>query len=216
MQIEEKLTDELVTASTIASLAKQCTALLDQPPHTQVRGLARLCQQLSQQYQIAPGTCQDRNWWRLFNQAGIRLREALDQAKEEQYQGLNDQEVEHAYFVLIHVAYFFTPGGVVEALWPQLPEEPDGHQHAKPPANEALRVAFGTAPQASASAQGRQRRNYLLRRLQHALGRNAPCRDTSIELGEPAMSDSISLEKETAQLPPAAPRRFSDGTHPGC
>jgi hypothetical protein len=216
MQTEEKLTAELGTTSTLASLAKQCTALLDQPPHIQVIGLTRLCQQLSQQSQVAPETCQDRNWWRLFHQAGIRLREALDQAKAQDYQGLTDQETEQAYFVLIHVAYFFMPGGAVEAMWPQLRDHSGDQQQAKPPANEALRVTFGTATQASASAQGQHAINWMRQRFNRLLGRNTLCRDDAVGMGESGMSDPVALEKETAHLPPAAPRRFSDGTHPGC
>jgi hypothetical protein len=124
MQREEKLTEERVTTNTNAALAEQGSALEHQPPQAQVRGLARLCRQLSQQYQFAPDTCLERGWWRLFNQAGSSLRDALDHVKAQEYQGLSDEEAEQAYFLLIHVAYYFAPGGVAETLWPLLKDEP--------------------------------------------------------------------------------------------
>lgn len=127
MYLEEHLVRE-PTTSTIASLAEQCAALLTEPPDAQVRGLARLCQQLSQQYQQAPETCMERTWWRLFNQAGIQLREALERARAENYARLSDREAGRAYFLLIHVAYFFEPGGIAEALWPLLTVEPEDQQ----------------------------------------------------------------------------------------
>lgn len=123
MQTTEKPASELATTNTALAAADQLSALLDQPTEVRVRGLARLCQQLSQQYQEVGAASLTRRWWRLFNQAGIQLREALDRAKTEGYPELHDQELEQAYFQLIHVAYFFTPGGVAQTVWPLLPAD---------------------------------------------------------------------------------------------
>src|SRR5262249_16288017 len=123
------------------SSAKTYAALTTLSPQAQVRGLARLCQQLSQQYQSAPDTCLERSWWRRLNQAGILFQKALDQAKAAKYHGLDDQEVEQACFLLIHIAYFFAPGGVAETMWPLLPAEEE-EQHVQFPAREALNGAF--------------------------------------------------------------------------
>lgn len=146
MYIAEQSPRDQVTTSTPLAPEKRLMALLDQPTEARISGLVSLCRQLSRQYQETPETCLERPWWRLFNQAGICLREALDQAKAEGYPGLSDQEAEQAYFLLIHVAYFFEPGGIAEALWPLLPTEP-GDTQAPPATSEALGLSFGTAPQ---------------------------------------------------------------------
>lgn len=173
MRIEENLPHELVTTSTVASLAQHCSALLDQPPQTQVRGLVRLCQHLSQQYQQAPESCLERTWWQLFNQAGIQLRGALDRAKAEDYGGLSDQEVEQAYFLLIHVAYFFEPGGIAQSLWPRLAVE-SGDWQAKPPTSGAFGVVFASPPPVPAGARVREQLRRFFQRLGQGLGRVDP------------------------------------------
>ncbi|HLW01073.1 MAG TPA: hypothetical protein VKT82_20615 [Ktedonobacterales bacterium] len=104
------------------------STLLVQPRDVAVRGLVSLCSLFGQQYQEASETCRERSWWRRFNQAGIQLREELERAKAEDYPGLSEKEIEQAYLQLIHVAYFFAPGGVAETLWPTLPAEPEAWQ----------------------------------------------------------------------------------------
>ncbi len=194
MHAGERQTYELVTASTTASLAKECTALLNQPPDGQVRGLARLCRQLSQQYQQTPQRCLERSWWRLFNEAGIRLREALDQAKAEGYAGLSDREVEQAYFLLIHVAYFFAPGSLAEALWPLLPAEP-GTQQAKSPASDAFGVAFGTPAYVRQRTSLYQHAKRCFLRLSHALGRSGRHERETVQLLELPGYGPLSLDE---------------------
>ncbi len=151
----------------------------DQPRSVSIRGLVRQCHQLSQQYRETPETCRERGWWRQFNQAGIQLRQELERAKEEGYPGLSDQEIEQAYFQLIHVAHFFAPGGVAETVWLTLPPEPEDRQ-AKMPGSEAFAVVFGVSPQEVLRASVFSR---LLQRLNLALGRNAPCNGELVEAG---------------------------------
>lgn len=168
MYIPEKSPRDQVTTSTPLAPDERLTALLDQPTEVQVRGLVSLCRQLSRQYQETPETCLERSWWRLFNRAGIRLREALDQARAEGYPRLSDQEAEQAYFLLIHVAYFFEPGGVAQSLWPLLPALP-GDPQTPPATSEALGLSFGTVPQETHMLPQVRR---WWRRLSQLLGRN--------------------------------------------
>lgn len=169
MHIAEKSPRDQVTTSTPLAPDERLTALLDQPTEVQVRGLVSLCRQLSRQYQETPEMCLERSWWRLFNRAGICLREALDQARAEGYPGLSDQEAEQAYFLLIHVAYFFEPGGVAQALWPLLPALP-GDSQAPPATSEALGLSFGPVPQETPLLPQVRR---WWRRLSQLLSRNS-------------------------------------------
>lgn len=210
----EQPTPEQATASTPADLAQRLEALWDQSPAVQVRELVALCRKMSQQYQEAPELCLERSWWRLFNQAGIRLREVLDQAKEEDYEGLSNQEAEQAYFLLIHVAYFFAPGGIAEALWPMLSAE-TGVNRAEIFTNDALGVAFGCQPQIRQHARLRQQVSRWKRQLDRFLGRG-----TSVNSGARVLQESIayelpSLDENAAELRPMAARRPPDGTYPG-
>lgn len=179
MDIAERSPRELVTTTTSLALAERLIISLDQPTAVRVRGLARLCRELSQQYREAPETCLARSWWRLFKQVGIGLHEALDQAKVEGYPGLSNRELEQAYFLFIHVAYFFEPGGLVELLWPQLPPEPEDQQ-APPARSSALGVSFGALPQVSVKARARARLQSWWLRLGQMLGRT-PSREISAE-----------------------------------
>jgi hypothetical protein len=110
MKTTEELPAILETTKVFLAEAARLNAVLNQPAETRVRELVSLCRQFSQQHQEDQEAYLARSWWRLFNQAGICLREALDQARAEGYRGLNDRELEQAYFLLIHVAYFFEPG----------------------------------------------------------------------------------------------------------
>lgn len=178
MHTEERWGRELVAITPSSALEEHLTALLDQPTEERVRGLVQLCRHLSQQYQETPEACLERNWWRLFNRAGIALREALDQAKAEGYPGMSDQEAEQAYFLLIHVAYFFEPEGVAEAVWPWLPAEP-GEQQAPPATSEALGLSFGTPPHRSPEVHLWQQVKAWWQRLAEVLGWH-PTREKSI------------------------------------
>lgn len=177
MDIAERLPREQGTTYTSPALAERLITLLDQPPEGRVRGLARLCRQLSLEYQKAPEACLARGWWRLFNQAGVHLREALDEAKAEGYPGLHDREVEQAYFLLIHVAYFFEPGGLVERLWPQLVPEPEDQQ-MQPARSSAFGVSFGAPPRVRTLARLWEPLRHWWRRLGQMLGRS-PSREKS-------------------------------------
>jgi hypothetical protein len=171
METTEKPPRELETSPALA-VVERLMGLLDQPTEVRVRALVRLCRELSQQYhQEVREAYFAHSWWRLFNQAGINLREALDQAKTEGYPGLSDQELEQAYFVLIHVAYFFEPGGIVEALWPLLPAEP-GSQLDSSPTNGALGVVFAAPLPVPAGVRLQQQIRRCFQRLGHLLGRS--------------------------------------------
>ena len=170
MYIAERSPRDQVTTSTPLAPDERLTALLDQQTEVRVRGLVSLCRQLSRQYQETPETCLERSWWRLFNQAGICLREALDQARAEGYPGMSDQEAEQAYFLLIHVAYFFEPGGVAEEMWPLLPAEL-GEQQGPPATSEALGLSFGTPLQVGAEIRAWQQVRWW-QRLGQLLVRN--------------------------------------------
>lgn len=186
MSIAEKPPRDQMTTSMPLAPDGRLTALLDQPSEIRVRELVSLCRQLSQQYQETPETCLERSWWRLFNQAGICLREALDQARAEGYPGLSDQEAEQAYFLLIHVAYFFEPGGVAQVLWPLLPTEP-GDTQAPPATSEALGLSFGTVPQEEKRLLPQVR--LCWRRLSQLLGRNtAECHELAA-YGPPTLDE---------------------------
>jgi hypothetical protein len=213
MSITERPPRALGTTNTSLAVAERLIALLDQPTEVRIRELARLCRQLSHQYQEAQEACLARSWWRLFNQAGICLREALDQAKVEEYRGLGDEEIEQAYFLLIHVAYFFAPGGIAEAVWPTLSAEP-GDQQVRPPAGEALGLSFAPLPQVSAGGRMRQQVGRCFQRLGHILGKGAArARGGAGLLARPDQGPP-GLE-EAAQ--PYSPRdkEAPDGTYPG-
>jgi len=171
MDIAERLPRERGTTHTSPALAERLITLLDQPTEGRVRGLVRLCRQLSLEYQKAPEACLARSWWRLFNQTGVHLREALDEARADGYPGLKDWEVEQAYFLLIHVAYFFESGGLVERLWPLLTPEP-GDQQMLPARSSALGVSFGAPPQVHTLARLWEALRHWWRRLSQILGRS--------------------------------------------
>jgi hypothetical protein len=171
METTARASDEEATRHAALPSDDPLSALLVQPRDRAIRGLVSLCSLFSQQYQEAPETCRERAWWRKFNQVGIQLREELEQAKEEAYAGLSEQEIERAYLQLIHVAYFFAPGGIAETLWPTLPAGPEDRQ-AQTQGSTDYAFVFGAAPRSPQRAHGFSR---LMRRLNQALGRNAPC-----------------------------------------
>lgn len=88
-----------------------------------------LCQGLTRQYQSTPEVVLERGWWCALHHAGVRLRDRLEEIRA--YQDslhLTRQELEQAYLMLIHVAYFFEPGGVAEAVCQEqgwIPDRPD-------------------------------------------------------------------------------------------
>jgi hypothetical protein len=92
--------------------------VLDEQPGEHLRRLVAYCQELARQYQTTPAVVLERAWWQSFYQAGTRLRDSLEEHRDHWHAlGLTDKEVEQAYLMLIHVAYFFEPGGVAEALF---------------------------------------------------------------------------------------------------
>lgn len=190
MYTEARQTCELVATNSPPAPEEQLTALLEQPTYGRVRGLVQLCRHMSWQYEETPEVCLERNWWRLFNRAGISLREALDHARAEGYQGMSDQEAEQAYFLLIHVAYFFEPMGVAEVFWPLLPAEP-GEPQAPPATSEALGLSFGVPPMEGAETRLRQQIRTWWQRLGTLLSRN-PTREKS----------AVALSTLTAHSPP--------------
>ena len=88
-----------------------------QPPEVHLRSLMVLCRGLTRQYQSTPEIALERWWWRSLHHAGVRLRARLEETRAYQDSlSMTRQELEQAYFLLIHVAYFFEPGGVAEAV----------------------------------------------------------------------------------------------------
>ena len=88
-----------------------------QPQEVHIRSLVARCRGLTRQYQAMPEVVMDRWWWSTLHQAGVRLRETL--AEPRAYQetlSLTRQELDQAYFLLMHVAYFFEPGGIAEEV----------------------------------------------------------------------------------------------------
>lgn len=83
-----------------------------------IRHLVAHCQELTCCYRTTPAVALDRAWWQTLYQAGISLRDALEESRDQwQRMQLTDKEIEHAYLLLIHVAYFFEPGGVAEVVF---------------------------------------------------------------------------------------------------
>lgn len=88
-----------------------------QPPEVHLRSLVALCRGLTRQYQTTPEVALERWWWRSLHHAGVRLRARLEETRAYQDAlAMTRQEREQAYLMLIHVAYFFEPGGVAEAV----------------------------------------------------------------------------------------------------
>ena len=103
--------------STISQSPQQAS-LTDLSPADSIRYLVAQCKELASHYYTAPTAVLERAWWQSLYIAGIRLRDTL-----EAHQGrwdrlcLTDKEVEHAYYTLMRVAYFFEPGGVAETVF---------------------------------------------------------------------------------------------------
>lgn len=98
--------------------SQQQAHLLEQPPADSIRCLVAQCRALASRYHTAPEVVLERAWWQSLYEAGIRLRDMLGAYRDGWDKlGLTDKEVEHAYYTLIHVAYFFEPGGVAEAVF---------------------------------------------------------------------------------------------------
>lgn len=88
-----------------------------QPSEVHLRSLVFLCQGLTRQYQLSPEVVLEHWWWHALHQAGVHLRDNLEEMCASQDSSfLPRQEVEQAYFLLIHVAYFFEPGGIAETI----------------------------------------------------------------------------------------------------
>lgn len=214
METTDRSAREQVIASTPVALAQRLASLRDQLAAVQVRELAALCRQMSQQYREAPEMCLERSWWQLFNQMGISLHEALDQAKAEDYAGLSNQEAEQAYFLLIHVAYFFTPGGIAETIWPILPVE-TAIEQVEISTNDALGVAFGRQPRVRQHSRLRQQVSRWKQQLGRLLGKSGSEGNGASVLRELVAYEPPSLDEDTAGLRPLAARRTPDGTHSG-
>ncbi len=91
---------------------------LDEPPGEHLRRLVAHCLELARQYQPTPEVILKRAWWQSLYQAGICLRYTLEENRDHWHLlGLTDREVEQAYLTLIHIAYFFEPGGAAEAVF---------------------------------------------------------------------------------------------------
>lgn len=95
-----------------------------QPQDVHIRSLVVRCRGLTRQYQTTPEVVLERWWWRSLHRAGVRLRETLAKSHVSQETlSLTKEEWDQAYFQLIHVAYFFEPGGIAEEVcneqrWP--------------------------------------------------------------------------------------------------
>lgn len=96
----------------------QQTHLTEQPTEANLRHLVAHCQELVSHFQTASVVVQERAWWQSLYDAGIRLRDTLEEHRDHWHTlRLTTREVEQAYFTLIRVAYFFEPGGVAEAVF---------------------------------------------------------------------------------------------------
>lgn len=108
-------TDQQVRAS--RKQEQWLDALDKQPLEVHLRSLMVLCQGLTRQYQSTPEVVLERWWWYALHRAGVRLRDRLEEISAYQKSlHLTTQELEQAYLLLIHVAYFFEPGGVAETI----------------------------------------------------------------------------------------------------
>ncbi|HLV99120.1 MAG TPA: hypothetical protein VKT82_10655 [Ktedonobacterales bacterium] len=89
-----------------------------QPPADALRCLVAQCKALASRYHATPEVALERAWWQSLHDAGICLHETLEASRDQwERLGLTDTEVEHAYYTLIQVAYFFEPGGVAEIVF---------------------------------------------------------------------------------------------------
>ena len=99
-------------------LSDQQTYLTEQSREENLRRLVAHCQELVSHYQSASVIVQERAWWLALYDAGIRLRDTLEEHRDHWHTlRLSNKEVEQAYFTLIRVAYFFEPGGVAETVF---------------------------------------------------------------------------------------------------
>ena len=103
-----------------------------QPPEVHLRSLVALCRGLTRQYQSTPEIALERWWWRSLHHAGVRLRARLEETRAYQDAlSMTRQEREQAYFMLIHVAYFFEPGGIAEAACKEQGWFPDAQEFTR-------------------------------------------------------------------------------------
>lgn len=107
---------------TIEAIRRSQGILVERPAVThplvlEIQQLMRCCQEMIHQYYETDAPWSGPAWWLTFNQAGIRLREMLEEARRQRQQPLSDEELERAYLLLIRVAYFFEPDGVAEELF---------------------------------------------------------------------------------------------------
>jgi|ERR1051326_7341419 hypothetical protein len=92
----------------------------EQVPEQPIQRLVAQCQELADQYHTTPQVTMEQAWWKAFHHAGVCLHDALEDARDCWHKtGLTTEELEHAYMALIHVAYYFEPGGVAEAIFQQ-------------------------------------------------------------------------------------------------
>jgi hypothetical protein len=85
-----------------------------------IRRMVGRCQELASRYHTNPAVVLERAWWHAFHEAGTHLRDALEACRDRWDQlCLPAKEIELAYWMLIHVAYFFEPGGVAEVIFQQ-------------------------------------------------------------------------------------------------
>lgn len=107
-------------------------SLDQQSPEAHLWSLVVLCRELTRHYQLTPEVALERWWWRALHQAGVRLRDSLEEACAFQDAlSLTRPELEQAYFLLIHVAYFFEPGGVAEAVCQEQGWPPEAQEFAR-------------------------------------------------------------------------------------
>lgn len=100
------------------SQGQQQTHLAEQSAADSIRHLMAQCKALASQYRATPEVTLERAWWRSLYEAGVRLRDTLETWRDHRNTpGLSDTEVEQAYFTLIHIAYFFEPGGAAEKVF---------------------------------------------------------------------------------------------------
>jgi hypothetical protein len=116
----------------------------DLAPEEGVQSLVGLCRKFIYEYYETGAPWSGPDWWLAFNEAGTRLREALEKGRTQRGQPpLSDQEQEQAYMLLIRAAYFFEPGGPAESFfceqgWLQEQARPEGSAPAEARSDQLL------------------------------------------------------------------------------
>jgi hypothetical protein len=89
----------------------------DLVPQKGVRCLVELCRKFIYEYDETGAPWSGPDWGLMFNEAGRRLQQALEEGSPRRLQQMSDQDQEQTYLLLIRVAYFFEPGELAESFF---------------------------------------------------------------------------------------------------